>query len=78
MAAINPDLTIDVKGLECPRPVLKTKQTLQQMPAGRILEVIATDLTTKSTIPSFLKHSGDELMNVSENAGEIRFYIKKK
>ncbi len=78
MAAIKPDQVIDVKGLQCPRPLLKTRQTLESMASGNILEVIATDPSTKSTISSYVKNSGDLLLDMTENSGEFRFYIKKK
>lgn len=45
--------TIDVRGKVCPYPVLETKQALQNMPVGQILEVI-TDLKDSTiTLPNF-------------------------
>jgi tRNA 2-thiouridine synthesizing protein A len=41
------DLFIDVKGLQCPLPLLKTKQKLGGMRVGQVLKVVATDKTTK-------------------------------
>jgi len=73
-----PDLVIDVKELQCPRPLLNTKQTLQGMSSGQVLQVVATDSTTKSSFPPYLSRSGDELLKIEETGEEIHFFIRKK
>jgi tRNA 2-thiouridine synthesizing protein A len=78
MPQIKPDVVVDTKGLHCPRPLLKAKQILESMEGGQILEVIANDLSTKSTFPAFLKRSGDELLNITEDGAVIHLYIKKR
>lgn len=78
MSRIKPDLVVDTKGLQCPRPLLKAKQILESMQGGQILEVIANDLSTKTTFPAYVKRSGDELMQVVEDGAIIHLFIKKK
>ena len=78
MAEIVYDLLIDVKGLQCPRPLLKTKQTLGDMRLGQVLKVVATDNTTKMSFTAYLKNSGDELLKMEEYEEEIHHYIRKK
>jgi TusA-related sulfurtransferase len=39
----DPTETLDVKGEACPMPVVKTKQTVDELPSGTLLEVLATD-----------------------------------
>jgi tRNA 2-thiouridine synthesizing protein A len=78
MSKIKPDVVVDTKGLQCPRPLLKAKQMLESMQADQVLEVIANDLSTKSTFPAYLKRSGDELLNMTEDGAIIHLFIKKK
>jgi tRNA 2-thiouridine synthesizing protein A len=78
MSQMKPDVVVDTKGLQCPRPLLKAKQILESMKDGQVLEVIANDLSTKSTFPSYLKRSGDALLSIIEDGGIIHIYIKKK
>ncbi len=78
MSERKPDKVIDTKGLNCPMPLIKTKKALQEMQSGQILEVVADDQTTKTTINSFLKHSGDELVELVEAEGIIHHFIKKR
>lgn len=42
--------TLDVKGASCPMPVVKTKQAVDDLSAGDILEVVATDSGSMSDI----------------------------
>ena len=69
---------IDVKGLQCPLPLLRTKQTLGGMGPGQVLKVVATDNTTRMSFTSYLKNSGDELLKMEEYGKEIHHYIRKK
>ena len=72
------DVVIDVKDLQCPRPLLKTKQILREMKSGNVLKVLSTDKTTRMTFASYLKNSGDEHLKIVENKDEIHHYIRKK
>jgi tRNA 2-thiouridine synthesizing protein A len=72
------DLLLDVKGLQCPLPLLKTKQTLGDMRPGQVLKVVTTDKTTRMTFNSYLKNSGDELLKIEEYEKELHHYIRKK
>lgn len=78
MAKTAYDLLVDVKGLQCPLPLLKTKQSLGGMTSGQVLKVIATDDNTKISFTSYLKISGDELLIMEKYGGEIHHYIRKK
>lgn len=42
--------TLDVKGLSCPMPVVKTKQAVDDLNGGDVLEVVATDSGSMSDI----------------------------
>ena len=78
MIEIAYDLLINVKGLQCPRPLLKTKQTLGDMRPGQVLKVVANDNTTRMSFNAYLKNSGDELLKMEEYEEEIHHYIRKK
>ncbi len=42
--------TLDVKGQSCPMPIVKTKQAIDDLEAGDVLEVVATDSGSMSDI----------------------------
>ena len=35
--------TLDVKGAKCPMPLVKSRKTVNSLPVGSVLQVIATD-----------------------------------
>jgi tRNA 2-thiouridine synthesizing protein A len=75
---IKSDEILDVKGLSCPMPLLKTKKTLKSLKSGQILEVLGTDPGSKNDIPEFCKKGGNELIAMADDAGGFtRYFIKK-
>lgn len=78
MADVKPDKSEDLKGLNCPMPVLKTKKALDSLMPGQVLKVDITDPGSKSDIPAMLKRTGNELIEVNEAGGVFTFLIKKK
>ena len=70
--------TLDVKGLNCPLPVLKTKYALAEMKSGEVLEVVSTDPGSGKDIAALVERLGDELIETSEPGSQITFYIRKK
>ena len=72
------DATLDVKGLGCPIPVLKTKLAFKKMEPGQILEVIATDPGSRKDLPAWADKTGNEIVSsVEEDDNIYRFYIRK-
>jgi len=70
-------VTLDLKGLSCPMPVVKTKKALDSMQAGQVLFVEVTDKGSKADIPAMLKRTGNELLGVEEKDNVFNFLIRK-
>ncbi len=71
------DEILDCKGLNCPLPVLQTKKTMDKMSSGQILEMLSTDPGSKNDITAWAKRTGNELVNIAEEGGVFKFYLKK-
>ncbi|MCL9818056.1 sulfurtransferase TusA family protein [Natronocalculus amylovorans] len=74
--------TLDVKGLSCPMPIVKTKQAIDPLSAGDVLEVISTDSGSMSDIRGWADGTGGvELLDQKEgeDGGDAVFkhYVKK-
>ncbi len=68
---------LDLKGLKCPLPALKTRKALTKVMAGDTLEVLCTDPMASIDIPNLIRETGDVLVSqVSEDA-VMRFVIRK-
>ena len=61
-----PNRVIDMQGLLCPEPVFRTRQNIQDMKEGEILEVLADDPVAEEDIISWVNKSGNELMEELE------------
>ena len=68
---------IDVRGLKCPLPVLKTAKRMQAHAAGTRFEVIATDPLAEIDVPHFCAEKGHRLLASRREGAELRFDIEK-
>ena len=72
-----PDKSIDTVGLYCPVPLFRTREALETMKKGEILEVLADDPAAESDIQSFAKRTGHKLLKLEKIEGELLFLIEK-
>ena len=72
------DTELDVKGLNCPMPLLKAKKALNDMKAGMILRVLATDPSSERDFEVFARQSGNMLLDSTNNDGVYCYYLQKK
>lgn len=72
------DRDLDVKGLNCPLPILRTKKALAEMETGQVLRVQATDPGSLKDFPAFAKQTGNELVEQLEVNRVFEFYLKRK
>ena len=70
--------TLDVKGLNCPMPVVKAKGAMDDLDAGEVLEVVATDSGSMSDIRGWADSTpGVELLGQEEGDGVFRHYVER-
>ncbi|HPU81112.1 sulfurtransferase TusA family protein [Accumulibacter sp.] len=72
------DRELDVKGLNCPLPILRTKKTLSEMSSGAVLHVLATDPGSVKDFEVFARQTGNELLSSSEANSVFEYYLKRK
>lgn len=71
--------TLDVKGLNCPMPVVKTKQAIDDLTTDDILEVLATDSGSMSDIKGWADTTdGVELVDQVEGDDVYKHYVRKE
>jgi len=71
------DKAIDLRGMECPLPVIKTKLALKELAEGQILQVSTTDPMSVVDLRVFCMRSGNELLDWQENDDEFEFFIRR-
>ena len=70
--------TLDVKGLQCPMPLLKAKKALNDLAPGELLRVVATDPGSVKDFEVFSRQSGHELLESADNDGVYCYLLRKK
>jgi tRNA 2-thiouridine synthesizing protein A len=68
---------LDVKGLNCPLPVLKAQRAMRDLADGDTLTVLATDPASVIDFKVFCEKKGYELLSVKEEPELFIFEIRK-
>jgi tRNA 2-thiouridine synthesizing protein A len=69
--------TLDVKGLNCPLPILRAKKAIKDIAMGETLEVIATDPGSVKDFDAFCRQTGNQLVDSKDESGVYTFVIKR-
>ena len=72
------DRELDARGINCPLPILRTRKALNDMEAGKVLRIVATDAGAVRDFDVFAKQIGYELVASEVVDKEYIFYMKKK
>lgn len=73
-----PDQVLDVKGLNCPMPLLRAKLALGELASGQHLLVLATDPYSVMDFDAFCAKTGHQLLAHDEVDGVFRFLLSRK
>ena len=68
---------LDLSGLKCPLPVLRTRKALHAMPPGSLLRVVCTDPLAGIDVPNLIRETGDILEEQRQENATISFLIRK-
>ncbi len=72
------DKDLDVRGLNCPLPILRAKKALAELASGQVLRVLATDPGSVKDFQAFAKQTGNELLSHAEMDNIFTFFMKKR
>ena len=70
--------TLNLRGLKCPLPALRTRKALSGMTKGEMLVVECTDPLAAVDIPTLINQTGDTLEDTSRAAKLLTFRIRKR
>ena len=68
---------LDVKGLNCPLPILRAKKALKDIAVGATLEVLATDPGAVKDFEAFCRTTGNELVESKVDGKVYSFTIRR-
>jgi len=71
------DSALDLRGLKCPLPVLKTRKHMRDLATGARLRIETTDPLAVIDVPHFCREDGHQLLDSSAVEGGHVFIIEK-
>ncbi len=76
-AELVPTMTLDLKGLLCPMPIVKIATAFKKLQIGDTIEAFATDPGVLADIPAWARASGQDVLALEKRQGDIRFVVKR-
>jgi len=77
LQTVKADRTLDTLGLYCPIPILRTREEIDKMMMGQILEIIADDPAAEEDLKRFAKRVGHEVVSIQHEDDLLRVFLKK-
>ena len=71
------NVILDAKDLACPMPIVKTKKAMNNLQAGEVLEVQATDKGSKADIKAWAESTGHQYIGTIEEGEVLKHYLRK-
>ena len=72
------ETTLNLRGLKCPLPALRTRKALTKLAPGDLLVVECTDPLSEIDIPNLTRETGDALEATEKSDSVIAFRIRKQ
>ncbi|OXM83883.1 sulfurtransferase TusA family protein [Paenibacillus rigui] len=77
MTTLQVNRTLECEGLACPLPVVRTKKAIDEMNAGEVLEVRATDKGSVADLKGWSSRTGHQYLGLKEENGVFHHFIRK-
>ena len=68
---------VNARQMKCPMPLLKLKQALNKIESGDIVQLVATDPSSKRDFYSFAELAGHKI-NLEQSDNEYHYTVVKK
>jgi tRNA 2-thiouridine synthesizing protein A len=72
------ETVLDLRGLNCPQPVLRAKKALRTIPVGGVLILECTDPLSVIDVPHFVRQTGHSLAAQERRDALFVFRIVKQ
>ena len=71
------DHIVDCRNTYCPRPIIRLRQAIDEVPDGTVIRLLATDPASANDMPAFARNTGHELLSATEENGVFEFVFRK-
>ncbi len=74
-ALVGDEVVLDLRGLKCPLPALRTEKAMRSRAPGAAFTVLATDPMAAIDIPHAVNQAGARLLETARDGEVLRFRI---
>jgi TusA-related sulfurtransferase len=71
-------MSLNLKGLSCPLPIVKTAKAMKDLAPGQLVEVFATDPGSVPDFKAWSQATGNPLVEFTQDGSVYRFVLRKK
>lgn len=77
MENLKANMILDATGLACPMPIVKTKKAMNNLEAGQVIEVQATDKGSTADMKAWAESTGHHYLGTIEEDNVLIHYLRK-
>ena len=77
MSDQTPAQTLDCLGLYCPEPLFQTREAVDSVEIGEVLEVFADDPAAEEDLTRFARRAGHEVVSVDHDGDQLHILIRR-
>ena len=71
-------LTLDCRGMLCPRPIIELAKAFPEAPIGSVVEVIADDAAAAVDMPAWCRMPAQEYLGAAASGdGAVRYAVRR-
>lgn len=67
---------VDARGHRCPVPSLRLRKVMQDMQAGQVIVLLATDPMARIDVPFLMQETGGRVIEITETKGVLRLIVE--
>lgn len=68
---------VDARGALCPMPIVRLQKAVKDLPAGALIELLATDPGSDPDVKAWGRETGNEIVEARRDGSEFRFLIRR-
>ena len=72
------DLELDCRGLRCPLPVVRLAKSIEDVPVGGLVGVVAEDPAARSDVPAWCRMRGQEWVREDVASDGVSRYVVRR
>lgn len=71
------DKELDASGLNCPLPIIKATEIMNELAVGDVLKVIATDPGSVGDFKAYAEQTGNKLIESFQHDSQYIYFLEK-